>query len=211
MAIVQMQINIFMIIYKTTNLLNNKWYIGKHNGNDPYYLGSGKLLTRAINKYGVDNFKKEILEECTNIKQLNDREKHWIRITDAVNDPMSYNLAAGGDGGDLSKFIDQAAAAIAKSKGWFVSKIDDTTEVYIHNISKWCEENNVDKSMPTCLNDPKNRLFQKQTKGWRIRRSDMPPLHPYIDKRLMGHENVACKGKTWKLVNGKRIWQAKQQ
>ena len=198
-----------MFIYKITNLVNNKWYIGKHNGKDPSYMGSGKLLKRAIQKHGIEKFKKEILEECKNLQQLNEREKHWISQTNATTDPLSYNLADGGEGGDLSKFVDQVAASISKSKGWFVSKINDPAEVFVHSISKWCEEHGIDKSIPTMLNDPKNRLFQKQTKGWRIRRSDMPELPPYIDKRTIGHENIACKGKTWKLVNGKRVWQTK--
>jgi hypothetical protein len=97
----------------------------------------------------------------------------------------------------------------ARSKGWYVSRIDDSTETFVLNISKWCEENNVDKSTITRLNDPSSKLFQKQTKGWRIRRSDMPKLSPYIDNRTIGHENTACKGKTWKLVNGERIWSDK--
>jgi hypothetical protein len=67
----------------------------------------------------------------------------------------------------------------------------------------------VDKSMPSATNNPTSRHYQKQAKGWRFRRSDMPPLEPYVDKRTIGHENVACKGKTWKIVNGKRVWQTK--
>lgn len=98
-----------MIIYKTINKLNGKWYIGKDADNRPYYFGSGTILTHAIRKYGKENFQKIILEECQNLKQLSEREKHWIKITDALNDPLSYNLAPGGEGGDLSKFIDYAA------------------------------------------------------------------------------------------------------
>ena len=172
-------------------------------------MGSGKLLRYAIEKYGVQNFKKEILEECENLQQLNDREKYWIAQTNAVIDPLSYNLAGGGDGGDLSAYVDHVAAAIKKSKGWFISKIDDPTEIFVHSISQWCEEHGISKAVATRLNDPTHHLFQKQTKGWRIRRSDMPPLPPYIDNRTLGHENIACKGKTWKLENGTRVWYAK--
>jgi hypothetical protein len=222
-----------MHIYKITNKINGKWYIGKHNGTDPNYFGSGKLLKKAVEKYGKDNFDRIILEEVET--DINAREQFWIGETNAVDDPMSYNLASGGEGGDLSKFIDykkrivpssatknaqqwfqnlskekqkdwHAKQAEKRTKGWYVSRVDDPTETYIQNISKWCEENSVDKSMPSALNTPNSRLFQKQTKGWRIRRSDMPALLPYKNNRNIGHPNVACKGRSWKLVNGKRVW-----
>lgn len=226
-----------MVIYKVINKINGKWYIGKDAANRSYYYGSGVAISNAIKKYGKDNFVKVILEECVNKAQLIEREKYWITATNAVNDPMSYNLAPGGEGGDLSKYINYSkrelpnnnfkqahqwynslsqeekselhrAQGEKRTKGWYVSRIGDDSacEEYVQNISKWCEEHGIDKSMPSSLNDPKSRLFQKQTKGWRIRRSDMPELPEYIDKRTIGHENIACKGKTWKLIDGKRIW-----
>jgi hypothetical protein len=60
--------------------------------------------------------------------------------------------------------------------------------------------------MPTTLNNPKSKLFQKQTKGWRIRRSDMPELPPYINNRGKIVIPNGCSGKTWKNIDGKRIW-----
>lgn len=224
-----------MIIYKTINKINGKWYIGKDMTNSLNYYGSGKLISQAIAKYGKDNFEKIVLETCTSKDELSMREKFWISETKATVDPMSYNLAAGGEGGDLSKFIDYSSRKIpqnnfkqahawynsltdsqkhdfhsrqgaARSKGWYVSRTDDPIETYVQNIAKWCEENGIDKSMPTALNDPTSRLFLKQTKGWRIRRSDMPILLPYINKRKISRENIACKGRTWTLVDGKRRW-----
>lgn len=51
-----------MIVYKTTNLINNKIYIGKDTHDNPKYLGSGIVLKRAIKKYGKLNFLKETIE-----------------------------------------------------------------------------------------------------------------------------------------------------
>jgi hypothetical protein len=87
-------------IYKTTNLINGKWYIGKHERNDSNYFGSGKLLSLAIKKYGKENFKREILAESNNTEELNNLEIKFIRETNAIKDPMSYNIAAGGKGGN---------------------------------------------------------------------------------------------------------------
>lgn len=224
-----------MYIYKVINKIDGKWYIGKQVKENSYYLGSGKKLKNAINKHGKENFEKIILEYCDSKEILNNREKYWISKTNAVVDPNSYNIASGGEGGDLSKFIDYekrgnksdnfSAArlwfqslskeqkkelhnrqASKRTKGWYVSKINDPTETYVQNISKWCEENGVDKSMPSSLNSPTSRLYQKQTKGWRIRRSDMPPLLPYENNRNISRPNDTCRGRTWKLVNGKREW-----
>jgi group I intron endonuclease len=89
-----------MIIYKTTNKINNKIYVGKDSHNNPKYLGSGKLLNRSIKKYGIDNFIKEIIEYCNDNEQLNEREKFWIKELDATNVKIGYNIMYGGDGGD---------------------------------------------------------------------------------------------------------------
>ena len=90
-----------MIIYKTTNTLNGKIYIGKDTNNNPNYLGSGVILKNAIKKYGIQNFKKEILENCNTIEDLNKREKYWIKQYNTLNKQIGYNISLGGDGGDL--------------------------------------------------------------------------------------------------------------
>jgi hypothetical protein len=211
-----------MQIYLTVNIVNKKWYIGKDKNGRTGYFGSGTLLKKAIKKHGKQNFKKFVLETCESVTDLNCAEIAWIKYTNAVNSEQSYNIAIGGDGGPGDHFkgciqwfqqlslsdkkLWQSKQAESRAKGWYVSRIDDPTEIYVRNISKWCNEHKVDKSMPTLLNTPTNRLFLKQTKGWRIRRSDMLALEPYVNKRKIGHENIACKGKTWKLIDGKRVW-----
>ena len=90
-----------MIIYKTTNLINGKIYIGQNSNNDPKYFGSGLLLTLAIKKYGIENFIKEILEECESKELLNEKEKYWISFYNSRNLKIGYNLSEGGTGGKL--------------------------------------------------------------------------------------------------------------
>jgi group I intron endonuclease len=87
-----------MIIYKTTNLVNQKFYVGKDTNNNPNYYGSGKRLKLAIKKYGIVNFKKETLEVCNTLELLNEREKFWIKELKAITE--GYNISLGGDGGD---------------------------------------------------------------------------------------------------------------
>lgn len=86
-------------IYKTTNLINGKIYVGKHSTKDPYddYIGSGILISAAIKKYGVDNFKKEVLHtfSCEELAYL---AEAMIVDEDFVKDPNVYNLRPGGMG-----------------------------------------------------------------------------------------------------------------
>ena len=63
-------------IYKTTNKLNGKIYVGqhKHENFDKHYIGSGVLLQEAIERFGADNFTCEIIEACDSLEELNLRE-----------------------------------------------------------------------------------------------------------------------------------------
>ena len=94
----------YYIIYKTTNLINNKNYIGMHSTNnlDDNYLGSGKLLLQAIKKYGKHNFKREVLEI------LNSEEEMIKREIEIVNEEFrnrddTYNIMTGGMYGSKNK------------------------------------------------------------------------------------------------------------
>lgn len=91
-------------IYLTTNLINNKKYIGKRichcDIQSDTYIGSGKILKQAIQKYGKENFHKEILEICQSEQEYNEAEKRWIKYFNAVEDEDFYNIAFGGDGGN---------------------------------------------------------------------------------------------------------------
>ena len=93
-------------VYLTTNKVNGKRYIGQryYDTKEKWklYLGSGKILKDAIKKYGRNNFTVKILENCKTKEILNDREKYWIKKYNAIVDDSFYNIAIGGDGGDVT-------------------------------------------------------------------------------------------------------------
>jgi hypothetical protein len=87
-----------MVIYKITNLINGKIYIGQTKSvgiRFKCYWGSGKLIRLAIKKYGKENFKKEIIEECNTKEELNIREIFWIKELN-TKAPNGYNILKGG-------------------------------------------------------------------------------------------------------------------
>ena len=87
-----------MLVYKVTNLINNKMYIGKLVNSNKWssYWGSGTCIKLAIDKYGKENFRKEIVEICESNEILNDREKFWIKTLNSMS-PNGYNLTEGGE------------------------------------------------------------------------------------------------------------------
>jgi hypothetical protein len=92
-----------MNIYKITNNINGKIYIGKNVTNDISYMGSGIILEMAKKKYGIDNFVKEIIENCSSEQELNNREIYWIEQLQSTNRKIGYNIAGGGNGGNTRK------------------------------------------------------------------------------------------------------------
>lgn len=104
-----------MIIYEIKNKINGKVYIGQHSSNElGSYWGSGKLIKRAIEKYGIENFERTIVERCSDKNELDEREKYWIKEKDSIN--TGYNLHEGGTGGDNSKFINYSEEWVEKQR-----------------------------------------------------------------------------------------------
>lgn len=89
-------------IYVTENLITGQKYIGqkKYIKGWEHYLGSGIRLKNSITKYGRENFKRTILEECDSKESLDEKEKYYIELYHAVESDEFYNIAKGGDGGN---------------------------------------------------------------------------------------------------------------
>lgn len=106
----------YFFIYLTTNLINNKQYVGFHSTNNinDGYLGSGKILRKSIKKYGQKNFKREILEFC-NSENWQDKEIKWIFKLNTLQ-PIGYNITEGGQGSLGRKLSKESIKKISESK-----------------------------------------------------------------------------------------------
>lgn len=95
-------------IYKITNIVNNKIYIGqsidiqerwyqyKYKAFDKNEKGYNSAIHLAMRKYGVENFLIEIIEECAP-ELLDERERFWIQELNCIS-PNGYNILEGGQG-----------------------------------------------------------------------------------------------------------------
>lgn len=88
-------------IYEIVNLINGKTYVGKHITTrfPDNYMGSGIALKKAIEKYGKQNFIKNVLEFASNKEELSKLEKLFIKKYKSEG-KAEYNLTKGGEGGD---------------------------------------------------------------------------------------------------------------
>lgn len=107
----------YYTIYKTTNLINGHYYIGKHQTLDPYdnYLGSGNKLKIAFKTYGKQNFSKEVLFIFDSEKEMNEKEKVLV-TEELVKSKKCYNIGVGGQGGPLFKGKNHSEETIEKIK-----------------------------------------------------------------------------------------------
>lgn len=95
----------YYLVYKTVNLLNNKFYIGSHqtlNINDGY-LGSGVILKKAIKKHGRQNFRREIIANCISTEVSRTVETHLVRYYLDNHKRLCYNISYSGTGAMLGE------------------------------------------------------------------------------------------------------------
>lgn len=164
-------------IYKITNNINGKVYIGQtiktvekrfrqhiNNSNKPYF--SQIILYKAMNKYGIENFSVEKIEEIDN-SLLDEREKYWIAYYNSYLD--GYNSTLGGRATQLYNWDDddiiekyqelKSARKVAQLIGCDHSTIDRILN--IHGVKRFSQAQQ--KSRIVCIKDEKNNIYEFNT------------------------------------------------
>jgi group I intron endonuclease len=155
---------IFGVIYKTTNNINGKFYVGKTTLTKKRYeryFGSGICITNAIMKYGIENFEKEVLCTCYSLEQLNRMEHLFICLL-----KPEYNIAKGGEGGNLL----------------YYASIERKNEVY-KNISKGWKNRSIEESTKTKKLQSEKALLRHTTESFEDKLSRIQSwLNSYYSK-----------------------------
>jgi len=105
------------LIYKITNLINNKIYIGAHSTEniEDGYMGSGVFIKQAIQKYGIENFKKDILHDFESKEEMYSKEKDLVNEA-FIGRKDTYNAKVGGSGGYSSTNKDEWKSNLSKAQ-----------------------------------------------------------------------------------------------
>ena len=109
-----------MLVYKYVNVVNGKVYIGQttrslEERHKEHVRHKATAFDKAISKYGVDAFTCEVLCECETIEELNEAEKHFIKLYNSLV-PFGYNMCEGGDNTTGYKHSDETKQKMSVAK-----------------------------------------------------------------------------------------------
>ena len=199
-------------IYRITNKINGKTYIGQHKYKklNDNYMGSGKLVRRAQKKYGMENFEKEILYSRIQYKETADDMEIFAITKERALGKAEYNIADGGTGGNLvegTRFSEEHKRRISEAlKG---HKVSEETKKKISEVNKGKKRSEEVKQKLSEAHKGENNAFygnhhSEETKRRISETKKGKKLGHFSEehKRRIGEAN---RGKHYKLIDGKRV------
>ena len=132
-----MEKTMYYLIYKITNQIDGKFYIGSHKTKnlDDNYMGSGKYLIRAQQKYGIENFKKEILFVFDTAEEMYAKEAEIVN-EDFLSTENTYNLKVGGFGGWDYINNDELLRINKNKKARYLANVTIREKYNVDNVSQ---------------------------------------------------------------------------
>lgn len=124
--------------YKITNISNGNYYYGVHNTNDlnDGYFGSGTRIKYAIKKYGINNFRRDIIKFFTTSKEAFEFEASVV-TEDLIKDEKCYNIALGG------KNLDTTGKVVVRAEDGMCFLVDENNEEFLNGTLKGCTKGTV--------------------------------------------------------------------
>ena len=159
-----------MIIYVFTNKITGQQYVGKSiNKFIDRYVGcrwwekpSNKYIKHSVEKYGLENFQLSILEYgIENNNKLKELERYYIKNLNTIY-PNGYNYLEGGEEMVHTQASrEYIAESLSKDYIFFDHKLNQ--EIKVHNLSKFCRDNNLSRSMMICIYKKRKKRHRHYT------------------------------------------------
>lgn len=168
------------IVYKTTNLINGKQYVGSHytKNIDDGYLGSGTILILAIKKHGKNNFKREVLEYCNDLIDARKLEEHYIQKHNTLL-PNGYNISPCGGILIKGRLSEETKNKLSISCKIFWENLNDEEKLKL----KFSTERK-QKISESLKDKPKSDIHKKSlSKAWEKRKIEHPVSEETKKKR----------------------------
>ena len=209
-------------IYRITNKINGKTYIGKHKYkklNDSY-MGSGILLKKAQKKYGIENFEKKILVfNISKLEHVNLLEETFIAAErEKVGRENCYNRSDGGDGGSTmrgkhhSEETKRKIGEKSKSRHYSEETKRKHSEAMKSSNNPMYGKRHSEETKKKIAEANKGRhwkLSEETKEKMRKATKNREPMSEETKKKISeAKKGRTCpnKGKHWRLVDSKRIY-----
>lgn len=191
-------------IYKTTNLITNKIYIGQHKSEtfDTNYIGSGKYLGCSINKHGIENFKCEVIEWCATANELDEREIYYIDKFNSTDLSIGYNITTGGNGTHGYVFTDDVKQRIGDATR--INNLNRDPEVY-KRTSETAKGNKMMNKDGICIRVHPEEFDKYLSEGWVFGGNKRPKSDKHGAKNPMFGKS-AVKGRKWIHKGEERLY-----
>lgn len=204
-------------LYKTTNNVNNKFYIGIHNAftAKDNYLGSGVALKKAIAKYGKENFSKQIIQVFSDRHSAYEMEKSIVDY-EFIKNKNTYNLAIGGTGFEEKDKQTIASKISKKAKNrpkrmWVTNGIENLLmdEInaleYLKKNSSWRQGRVLSEFHIKQMVGVK-RCVPSHLKGKSMPEEQKEKIRNTINANIENGYEVHNKGKKLYIIDGKKVW-----
>jgi hypothetical protein len=189
-------------LYKKTHRDTGLKYLGKTTSKNPYtYPGSGIYWKNHLEKHG-NNVDTEILRECQSEEELKEWGRYYSKLWNVVEDKTWANLVE--EAGPSGQWGIESKQKLSKSMSEKLSKL--TKEQLIERMKKSCCK----PESYTAERIEKSRLAmigKKKTKTKALLAAEEARRNKSVEQKLKC--GAANKNKTWKLIDGKRVWMEK--
>ena len=145
-------------VYKTTNLINGRIYIGQRSGAFvKHYIGSGRYFKSAVKKYGKENFKLELIIHANNRQELNNLEKKYIsEYRKNLGKEKLYNITDGGEGGSFTgkHHTEEFKKKLSKALSGRIKSDKVRENISLGHMGQIRTKEAIEKAKNTLMNNP---------------------------------------------------------